>query len=123
MVSRHIGSYEEHDIKCAIQISWVKVPKQMTNGHFAELAKAHGAVLATLDESSVGSYLIPGGVPSQKRISPPAELLNLGAGRYRSTQMEIKPAMAVVCVGRDTGLRRLFTRGRNGISFTERRKV
>lgn len=38
---------------------WVKAPKQITDGHLSELAKAHGAVLATLDESIAGSYVIP----------------------------------------------------------------
>ncbi len=38
---------------------WVKAPKQITDGHLSQLASAHGAILATLDESIAGSYLIP----------------------------------------------------------------
>jgi len=39
--------------------SWVKTPKQLTDGHLAELAKRNNAMLATLDEKISGSYLIP----------------------------------------------------------------
>ncbi len=38
---------------------WVKAPKQITDGHLSHLAKANGALLATLDENIRGSYLIP----------------------------------------------------------------
>jgi len=38
---------------------WVKAPKQITDGHLSDLAKANGALLATLDENTPGSYLIP----------------------------------------------------------------
>ena len=38
---------------------WVRAPKQITDGHLSKLATANGAVLATLDESIRGSYLIP----------------------------------------------------------------
>ena len=38
---------------------WVRVPKQVTDGHLSQLASAHGAMLATLNESIPGSYLIP----------------------------------------------------------------
>jgi uncharacterized protein len=38
---------------------WVKAPKQITDGHLVQLANAHGAVLATLDEKVPGSYRIP----------------------------------------------------------------
>jgi uncharacterized protein len=38
---------------------WVKAPKQITDGHLSDLAKANGALLATLDENIPGSYLIP----------------------------------------------------------------
>lgn len=37
---------------------WVKRPKQITDGHLAELAKAHGATLATLDESIPSAMVI-----------------------------------------------------------------
>jgi predicted nucleic acid-binding protein len=39
--------------------SWVKTAKQTTDGHLTELARGHGAVLATLDERIPGAYLIP----------------------------------------------------------------
>jgi predicted nucleic acid-binding protein len=39
---------------------WVKGPKQITDGHLLELAKAHGAEMATLDERIPGALLIPG---------------------------------------------------------------
>jgi uncharacterized protein len=38
---------------------WVKAPKQVTDGHLSHLAKANGALLATLEENIPGSYLIP----------------------------------------------------------------
>lgn len=38
---------------------WVKGPKQITDGHLVELAKAHGATLATLDESIPNTMVIP----------------------------------------------------------------
>ena len=38
---------------------WVKTPKQITDGHLGKLARSNGAVLATLDESIPGSFLIP----------------------------------------------------------------
>jgi predicted nucleic acid-binding protein len=37
----------------------VRSPKQITDGHLVELAKANGAQLATLDEKVPGSFLIP----------------------------------------------------------------
>jgi uncharacterized protein len=40
---------------------WVKGPKQISDGHLAELAKAHGARLATLDENIPGATVIPSG--------------------------------------------------------------
>jgi predicted nucleic acid-binding protein len=39
--------------------AWVKNPKQTTDGHLLQLASAHGATLATLDERIPGAYLIP----------------------------------------------------------------
>ncbi len=39
--------------------TWVKSPKQTTDGHLSELARAHQAMLATLDERIPGAYLIP----------------------------------------------------------------
>ena len=38
---------------------WVKTPKQVTDGHLAQLAKANGAVLATLHRNIPGTFLIP----------------------------------------------------------------
>ncbi|MGA2697850.1 MAG: PIN domain-containing protein [Terracidiphilus sp.] len=38
---------------------WVKSPAQTTDGHLLQLAKANGAVLATLDEGTPGAFLIP----------------------------------------------------------------
>jgi uncharacterized protein len=48
---------DEHDVSHLP--GWVKSPKQITDGHLSKLASAKGAVLATLDESIRGSYLIP----------------------------------------------------------------
>ncbi|HMD84257.1 MAG TPA: PIN domain-containing protein [Terriglobia bacterium] len=39
--------------------SWVKTAKQTTDGHLAQLAGAHGAVLATLDRGIPQAFLIP----------------------------------------------------------------
>jgi predicted nucleic acid-binding protein len=39
--------------------SWVKQAKQTTDGHLAALAKAHGAILATLDKKIPGAFVIP----------------------------------------------------------------
>jgi hypothetical protein len=38
---------------------WVKSPKQTTDGHLVELARANGAQLATLDGKISGSFFIP----------------------------------------------------------------
>ncbi len=38
---------------------WVKTGRQSTDGHLLELAKAHGAELATLDEGIPGAFRIP----------------------------------------------------------------
>jgi len=48
---------DEHDVSHLP--AWVRVPKQITDGHLSKLATANSAVLATLDESIPGSYLIP----------------------------------------------------------------
>ena len=40
--------------------SWVKTAKHTTDGHLAQLAKANGAILATLDENIPDSFIIPG---------------------------------------------------------------
>jgi predicted nucleic acid-binding protein len=38
---------------------WVKSAKQTTDGHIAQLAKAHHAMLATLDRKIPGAFPIP----------------------------------------------------------------
>jgi predicted nucleic acid-binding protein len=38
---------------------WVRAPKQTTDGHLAELAKANEGVLATLDRRIPGAFVIP----------------------------------------------------------------
>ncbi len=48
---------DEHDVS-HLPAS-VRAPKQITDGHLSKLATANSAVLATLDESIPGSYLIP----------------------------------------------------------------
>lgn len=48
---------DEHDVSHLP--GWVRAPKQVTDGHLSNLAAAHGAGLATLDENIPGSYLIP----------------------------------------------------------------
>ena len=40
---------------------WVKTPKQITDGHLAQLAKTNSAMLATLDGRIPGAFLIPAG--------------------------------------------------------------
>ena len=47
------------DVKADRLPSWVKTAKQITDGHLVELAKAHEAILATLDEKIAEAYLIP----------------------------------------------------------------
>lgn len=39
--------------------AWVKTARQTTDGHLAQLARANGAILATLDRKIRGSLLIP----------------------------------------------------------------
>src|SRR5208282_3071231 len=48
---------DEHDVSHLP--TWVRAPKQITDGHLGKLASANGAALATLDENIPGSYLIP----------------------------------------------------------------
>lgn len=38
---------------------WVKMPKQVADGHLEQLARANGAVLTTLDRNIPGAFLIP----------------------------------------------------------------
>jgi hypothetical protein len=39
--------------------AWVKMPKQITDGHLSKLASTNDAILATLDKNIPDSYLIP----------------------------------------------------------------
>jgi hypothetical protein len=39
--------------------AWVKTAKQITDGHLVQVAKAHGAVLATLDRKIPTALVIP----------------------------------------------------------------
>jgi predicted nucleic acid-binding protein len=39
--------------------SWVRAPKQVSDGHLARLAKARGAEFVTLDRGIPGAFLIP----------------------------------------------------------------
>jgi uncharacterized protein len=48
---------DDHDISYLPR--WVRAPKQTTDGHLAELAKANQAVLATLDRRIPGAFVIP----------------------------------------------------------------
>jgi len=48
---------DEHDVSHLP--GWVRVARQITDGHLSKLASANGAVLATLDENIPGSCLIP----------------------------------------------------------------
>ena len=48
---------DDHDI--SYLPSWVRNPNQTTDGHLAQLAKAHDATLATLDRGIPGALLIP----------------------------------------------------------------
>ena len=48
---------DTHDV--SLLPTWVKMPKQITDGHLTKLASANGAILATLDENIPGSYVIP----------------------------------------------------------------
>jgi hypothetical protein len=48
---------DDHDISHIP--AWVKTAKQTTDGHLAQLAKAKGAILATLDGKIPGAFLIP----------------------------------------------------------------
>ncbi len=39
--------------------AWVETAKQITDGHLAQLARANGAILATLERRIPGAFLIP----------------------------------------------------------------
>ena len=48
---------DDHDVSHIP--AWVKTAKQTTDGHLVQLAKAKGAMLATLDGKIPGALLIP----------------------------------------------------------------
>ena len=48
---------DDHDVSRLP--SWARAPRQITDGHLAGLARAKGAVLATLDHGIPGALLIP----------------------------------------------------------------
>jgi predicted nucleic acid-binding protein len=48
---------DDHDVSHLP--AWVKTTKQTTDGHLMQLAKAKGAILATLNRSIPGALLIP----------------------------------------------------------------
>jgi uncharacterized protein len=50
---------DDHDVSHIP--SWVKTAKQTTDGHLVQLAKANGAVFASLDKRIPGAFFIPGG--------------------------------------------------------------
>ena len=56
---KELFSFIADDLDASRLPSWVQHPKQVTDGHLAQLAKANGAVLATLDRGIPGSFLIP----------------------------------------------------------------
>ena len=47
------------DVDISMLPVWAKTPANVTNGHLAQLAIAHGALLATFDAKIPGAYLIP----------------------------------------------------------------
>lgn len=48
---------DDHDVSRLP--TWVEFPRQTTDGHLSELARANGAVLATFDERIPNAFLIP----------------------------------------------------------------
>jgi uncharacterized protein len=50
---------DDHDVQRLP--AWVKTAKQATDGHLSQLARAKGAILATLDGRIPGALLIPTG--------------------------------------------------------------
>ena len=49
---------DDHDVSRLP--AWVKTGRQTTDGHLAELARAHDSALATLDERIPSAFVIPG---------------------------------------------------------------
>ncbi len=54
---RWIFISDDHDISHLPR--WVRTPKQTTDGHLAELARANEAILATLDRQIPHAFIIP----------------------------------------------------------------
>jgi hypothetical protein len=54
---RWIFISDDHDISHLPR--WVRTPKQTTDGHLGELAKANEAVLATLDRRIPRAFVVP----------------------------------------------------------------
>ena len=52
-------SFIDDSISGLVLPRWVNKSGQVTAGHLVELAKSHGAVLATLDAGIPGAFLIP----------------------------------------------------------------
>jgi uncharacterized protein len=53
------GSFIADDHDLSHLPDWVQFSKQITDGHLLALARANGAVLATLDGKIPGAFLIP----------------------------------------------------------------
>jgi uncharacterized protein len=56
-ISKFTFIADDHDVSHLP--TWVKTPKQTTDGHLLKLASANGLVLATLDRKIPEAYLIP----------------------------------------------------------------
>jgi predicted nucleic acid-binding protein len=48
---------DDHDVSRLP--AWVKTARQTTDGHLAQLAKANGGILATLDGRVPGAFVVP----------------------------------------------------------------
>jgi hypothetical protein len=48
---------DDHDVSHLPK--WVNTPRQTTDGHLVQLAKANAAVLATLDRRIPGAFFVP----------------------------------------------------------------
>jgi predicted nucleic acid-binding protein len=56
-VTKFVFLVDDHDVSHLP--SWVKTPRQTTDGHLEQLAKSKHAVLATLDRQIPRAFLIP----------------------------------------------------------------
>ncbi|MGB8323451.1 MAG: PIN domain-containing protein [Candidatus Acidiferrum sp.] len=52
-------SFISDDVRAEELSRWANNPRQLTDGHLLQLAKKHGATLATLDKSIPGAFVIP----------------------------------------------------------------